>query len=122
MVASADATDFYIHVDCRNNIFEVPRFGLVNGTKIPEASPGVYKLGFWKTTSGQTSLSVISGNGMDIEAPASVFSENCNCFIPIPTLGEWALICLSLLLLICSVLTMSRSRVEMPVVGVRTKD
>ncbi len=105
----ADAIDFYINVDCRNQVFEVPSFGLVDGTKIPEVSPGVYKLGFWKTTTGQTSLSVISGNGMDIEAPESVFSETCDCFIPIPTLGEWALICLALLLLISAVLTMKGS-------------
>ena len=108
----ADASDLYIAVDCRNQVFHEPQFGLVSGTQIPEVSPGVYKLGFWKTTAGETSLSIVSGNGMDITAPDFVFAEACHCLIPIPTLGEWALICLSLLLLICAAIWLSANEEE----------
>lgn len=98
----ADATGFYTQVDCQNNIFELPTFGSTEATRIPEVSPGVYKIAFWKTTKEKTTLSIVSGNSNQIAVPVSVFPESCDCFIPIPTLGEWALICLALLLLIVS--------------------
>lgn len=114
----AEAFDFYIHVDCQNEIYKLPKFGLVEGTQIPEVSPGVYKLGFWKTTTESTSLTIVSGNSVLIEAPENVFSETCNCFIPIPTLGEWALICLALLLLIVSVVTIQAPNESKPLTNV----
>lgn len=100
------STDFYIDVPCTGIALSTPNFG-VTGTPVVEITPGVYELEFWRPSGIVPTFSVIVDGSSTATAPPSTFEPVCfqeDCIInPIPTMGEWGLIVLGLLILIFGV-------------------
>ncbi len=95
----SSATNFFIDVPCFGA-------GLTNATNqlIPEVSPGVYKIEFWRPSGVIPTLAVTVNGGAPISAPAATFqpvctTEACTPQAPIPTMSEWGLIIFGLLTL-----------------------
>ncbi len=103
------ATDFYIDVPC---------FGggpslIPSGMQIPEVpiGSGMYKIEFWRPSGTIPILSVMEG-GLVTPIPSEVFDPACAqqaCIIIIPTLGQWSIILLSLLLMILGIIGLAKS-------------
>ena len=103
ITAEAGATNFFIDLPC---------FGggptlIGAGTTIDETAvgSGVYKIEFWRPSGALPTLSVFAG-GVSTTVPSATFEPVCSqtfCEAQIPTLGQWGLILLSLLLLIVGV-------------------
>lgn len=111
------ATNFYLDVPCNGGtLTPITPSGNNSsvGTQIPEVPPGsgVYKLKFWKPEDLQPTLVVDAYNGAiqvinDQAAPPETFQPLCTAAAcnsePIPTLGEWGIILLSLIMLILGI-------------------
>ena len=104
----SSATNFFIDVPCFGA-------GLTNATNelIPEVSPGVYKIEFWRPSGVTPTLAVTVNGGGPITAPAATFqpvctTEACEPEMPIPTMSEWGLMIFGLLVLNLGVLLMRR--------------
>jgi len=96
--------DFYTDVPCFSNS-NSPTLAAA-GTIIPEVpvGSGIYKLEFWRPAV-IPSISVQSG-GQTFMVPSETFEPICVCdeaISEIPTLGEWGLLCLFILLMIFGV-------------------
>ncbi|MEO0339529.1 MAG: hypothetical protein AAF242_09965, partial [Bacteroidota bacterium] len=77
------ATDFYTDVPCNGGTLELAPTNF----QIPEVSPGVYKLEFWRPSGAQPTLVVMEG-GNNTTAPAATFQPICNqanCVVTTPT-------------------------------------
>lgn len=100
------STDFYVDVPCTGGSLSEPSFG-AGGTPMIETSPGVYELEFWRPSGILPTFTIMVDGAGGYTAPAATFEPLCfqvDCEIkPIPTMGEWGLISLSLLLLIFGV-------------------
>ena len=104
IAAAVGAVDFFIDVPCFGAGFTL----IPPGTIIPEtpAGSGMYKIEFWRPSGAIPVLSVVEG-ALITPVPSDIFEPVCItevCFPPVPTMGEWGLICLSLLLLIVGVI------------------
>ena len=102
----SSSTGFFVDVSCNGGTLAIPLFGTA-GTQFTEIAPGEYELEFWRPSGTTPTLTVISG-GASFTAPSSAFEpicfqEECMVVEPIPTMGEWGLISLGLLLLIVGV-------------------
>lgn len=99
-------TDVYVSVPCFGG-GSVPTL-ISPGTIIPEIIPGsgVYQIEFWRPSGVLPTLSLIE-SGTTTVLPSSTFEPIClqeNCQLDIiPTLSEWGMIILGLVLLILSV-------------------
>lgn len=97
----AGAMDFYTEVPCSGS--GSLTLGTA-GTVIQESSTsGVYEITFWRPANIVPSLSVSINGGSATEVPASTFEPVCNTCAPIPTvptLPQWGLIVLGLMLMI----------------------
>ena len=108
------ATDFYTGAPC-------PGMVVPAGTLIPESSTaGVYEINFWRPGGVVPSLMVSINGGAAIEVPAATFEPVCittcpptSIPIPIPTMGQWGLICLGLLLLIFGVVAVKERKIAL---------
>ena len=111
ITAAAGATDFFIDVPC---------FGggptlIPAGFPIPESPPnsGEYKIEFWRPSGIVPTLSVMEG-GMTTMVPPDTFQPVCTqeacAAAAIPTLGEWAIINLILLMLILTIVGVLREQ------------
>lgn len=110
------STNFYIDVPCDGGSLSEPSYGLSAGTAMNEISPGVYELEFWRPSGLLPTFSittVLGGGVITLTAPNATFEPVCfqeDCIVvePIPTMGEWGLMCLGLLLLILGVVTIKQ--------------
>lgn len=100
------AMDFYISTPCQGGAANLPSFGAA-GTAIPETSPGVYEIDFWRLSGvAPTNVSVLHA-GTTTPVPAATFLPICqesDCpepivLAPIPTMSQWGLMIFGLLLL-----------------------
>jgi hypothetical protein len=113
------ASNFYIDVPCEGGVLTSITPSGDNpgtGTFIPEVAPGVYKLEFWKPDGLQPTVVIdaYTGGGTKVinnqAAMASIFQPLCTelvCFpLPIPTLGQWGVILLLLIIMTFGVVGM----------------
>lgn len=106
------STNFYVDVPCGAGTLAEPT---ANVTIIPETIAGVsgvYKIEFWRPSGILPTLSVSIGGGTPVMAPANTFMPLCfqeACNNNIPTLGQWGVILLALLLMIIGLLAVKRS-------------
>jgi len=105
--------DFFIDVPCRGGL-SLPSFGAA-GTRIPETSPGVYEIDFWRLSGVAPTNVVVLESGATTMVPAAVFQPVCNeadCAVvavePIPTMSEWGLLIFGLLILNLGVVFVQR--------------
>ena len=105
----ANSSSFYIAVPCDGGILNAA----ISGTPIPEISPGVYALEYWRPSGILPTFSVVEGGNITT-APPATFAPVCNqvdCIPePIPTMGEWALLIFGLLILNISVVLLQRKK------------
>ncbi len=98
------ATDFFIDVSCSGGALTADP----GGTLIPEdpIGSGIYRLEFWRPSGSIPTISVIE-SGMTTAVPMVTFEPACTqeaCAATIPTLSQWSIILLALLLTILSVI------------------
>ena len=94
------SSDFFIDVPCNAGLLE-PSYGMM-GTSLNEiGTSGVYEIEFWREPGAIPSLSLLIGGNV-FNVPSTTFEPACNVTMcasePIPTMGDWGLIILSLFL------------------------
>ena len=105
------ATGIFLDVSCNGGTLTEA----MNGDPIPETSPGVYEIEFWRPSGVQPTLTVIESS-MVTMAPAATFQPICNvseCAVPVdlPAINIKGLMFLALIMLsLSSVLIMSVAR------------
>ncbi len=107
----ASNSHFYISVPCNGGVLNAPIFG----TPIPETSPGVYELNYWRPSGVLPTFSVIEG-GIITTAPPNTFAPICNqadCNPDlIPTMSQWGLLIFWLLIMnLCIILLYQKERI-----------
>ncbi|HKK73566.1 MAG TPA: hypothetical protein VJ953_00730 [Saprospiraceae bacterium] len=70
------SSNFFIDVPCEGGMLTEPSYGAISGTIIPETSPGVYEIDFWRPSGVQPTLSVTESNNVTM-APAETFQPLC---------------------------------------------
>jgi hypothetical protein len=86
-----------------SNFYSMPGVPMTGGTLFEETEPGLYKLEFYKLSNAQAMGSVTLNGGEPFTIPEEDLElcyVNVDCPALVPTMGQWGLIVLSLLLLI----------------------
>jgi hypothetical protein len=88
------------------DFYSAPGVEMADGTLIQEGPSGTHKLVFYKLSNAQAAGSVTLNGGDPFPIPEAALEfcyVNVDCPALIPTLGQWGLIVLSLLLLIIGI-------------------